>query len=189
MQLYCNFTPFPVLTTERLRLRRMQPSDAAALFILRSDERAMQYVDRPRAKSMDDVYPFMEMIEKGLQENSAILWVITMKGSDELIGTIGFWRMQPENFRSEIGYGLLPDYHRKGLMVEALRAVVQYGFEVINLHSIEANINPGNHGSRQVLLRCGFVKEAYFRENYYWQGKFLDSEIYGLLNGVSGSNC
>lgn len=66
-------------------------------------------------------------------------------------------------------------------MTEALRAMLACGFSKMKIHSVEANINPKNESSRAVLLKCGFVKEAYFRENYYANGQFLDSEIYSLL--------
>ncbi|MNL39613.1 ribosomal-protein-S5-alanine N-acetyltransferase [compost metagenome] len=78
---------------------------------------------------------------------------------------------------------LHPDHWRKGILSEGLSAVVDFGFNAIGLHSICANINPGNEASRQLLIKHGFVKEAYFKEDYYFEGKFLDSEIYGLLTG------
>ena len=66
-------------------------------------------------------------------------------------------------------------------MDEAMKGVLQYGFETMKLHSVEANVNPGNNASTKVLEKNGFVKEAYFKENYYYNGKFIDSAIYSLL--------
>jgi ribosomal-protein-alanine N-acetyltransferase len=62
-----------------------------------------------------------------------------------------------------------------------MRILLKFGFRGLNLHSIEANINPQNENSKGVLEKIGFQKEAYFRENYYYKEKFLDSEIYCLL--------
>ena len=67
-------------------------------------------------------------------------------------------------------------------MSEAMKAVLQFGFNDMNLHSVEANINPLNKKSKKILELNGFVKEAYFTENYYSNGKFLDSEIYCLVD-------
>jgi ribosomal-protein-alanine N-acetyltransferase len=67
-------------------------------------------------------------------------------------------------------------------MQEALLKVINYGFKVINLHSIEANVNPGNAASIKLLEKNKFVREAYFKENYFYNGKFLDTVIYSLLN-------
>ncbi len=67
-------------------------------------------------------------------------------------------------------------------MSEALEAVINYAFNTLKLHSIEANINPENNASRQLLIKAGFNKEAYFKENYYFNGHFIDSEIYSLIH-------
>jgi ribosomal-protein-alanine N-acetyltransferase len=106
-----------------------------------------------------------------LKENSALL-----------IGTIGLWRIIKEHYRAEIGYMLLPEYFRKGYTKEAITRVTAFGFEDMKLHSIEANINPANLGSAAVLKSTGYVKEAYFRENFYFDGTFKDSEIYSIIN-------
>ena len=67
-------------------------------------------------------------------------------------------------------------------MKETLNAVIDYAFTTMNLHSIEANINPDNTSSEALLKSCGFVKEAYHKENYYFAGVFYDSIIYSKLN-------
>ena len=74
-----------------------------------------------------------------------------------------------------------PAFWGKGFMKEALIAVLDFGFRKLGLHSFQANINPENERSGKLLKQLGFVKEAYFRENYYFNGKYLDSEIYSLL--------
>ena len=176
-----NFTPFPELTTERLLLRQINVKDANEVFLLRSHEQVMKYIDRPKAKNIDEAIDFIKMIATITANNEAIQWGITFKDNPKLLGYIGFWRMQKENFRAEIGYALLPDYYKKGIADEALKAVIDYGFNTMNLHSIEANLNPDNAASSKLLEKNSFVKEAYFRENYYFEGKFIDSLIYCLL--------
>ena len=116
------------------------------------------------------------------QNNDSILWGICLKDTAPVIGTIGYWQIQKEHYRAETGYMLHPDYQGKGIMDEALKAVIKYGFETMQLHSIEANVNPANAASMKLLEKNGFVKEAYFRENYFYNGQFLDSVIYSLLN-------
>lgn len=90
--------------------------------------------------------------------------------------------IKPEHYRAEIGYMLLPEYHRKGIASEAVKEVVKYGFDVMKLHSIEAVLDPENHGSAKVLEKNGFVKEAHFKENGFFEGRFLDTVIYSILN-------
>ena len=152
--------PFPVIATSRLRLNQISKEDLQALLFLRSDPEVMRYIDRPRAEGPEDILQFLELIEQELKEGKGIAWAIRLHDSPDLIGYIGYWRMQPSNYRSEVGYALHPEHQGKGLAREALEAVIGFGFKQMGLHSIEANINPGNDASRQLLLRCGFQKEA-----------------------------
>jgi ribosomal-protein-alanine N-acetyltransferase len=176
-----NFKPFPVLTTERLVLRKKTKDDVHELFFLRSDEHVMKYLDRPKARSIEDAAGFIDMINNALENNEGITWGISLKDDPKLIGNIGFWRIEKGNYRAEIGYALHPAYHKKGIMYEAMKAVLNYGFNVIGLHSVEANINPANTASAKLLEKTGFIKEAHFRQNYFFEGKFLDSVIYSLI--------
>jgi ribosomal-protein-alanine N-acetyltransferase len=66
-------------------------------------------------------------------------------------------------------------------MKEAIRELLDYGFTHLKLHSVEANINPANQASEALLKSVGFIKEAYFKENFYFNGQFIDSAIYSLV--------
>jgi [ribosomal protein S5]-alanine N-acetyltransferase len=176
-----NFHPFPILTTERLILREITKDDAKEVLYLRSDDEVMRYIDRPRAETIEDALVFMGRVEDGIKNNNGINWGMTLKNDNTLIGIISFWRIEKENYRAEIGYMLSPRFHRMGLMQEAITVCIDYAFNVLKLHSIQGNINPANTASASILEKNGFVKEAYFKENYYFNGKFLDSIIYSLL--------
>jgi len=176
-----NFTPFPVLESERLIFRRVGPNDMAEIFQLRSDEKIMQFVPRPLVKNHEEALEHIRMIEEKIQENTGINWAICLKDETKMIGIIGFYRIKPEHFRAEIGYMLLPEFHGKGIVTEAISRLVPFGFDGLQLHSIEAIIDPENAASARVLEKNGFVKEAHFKENEFYNGKFLDSAIYSLL--------
>lgn len=77
---------------------------------------------------------------------------------------------------------LLSEYQGKGIITEAIKEVVRYGFKVMKLHSIEAIIDTKNLDSEKVLQKNGFVKEAHLKENEYYEGRFLDTVIYSILN-------
>jgi [ribosomal protein S5]-alanine N-acetyltransferase len=178
-----NFTPFPNLETERLLLKRLVKSDAPILWRLRNSEAVMQYIDRPRQKDIKETELFIKHIDGRINANTDINWGIFLKSNpNDLIGTIGYYRNQPENHRGEIGYMLDSNHWRKGIMTEAMRKVIDYGFNEIKFHTIEACINPDNIASREILLKNGFVKEAYYKENYLYKGKFMDSEVYTLFD-------
>jgi len=151
------------------------------LFRLRSDKNIMRFIDRPPATSLKDAMDLVRKIDEALISNDAITWAITMKNYEPLVGTIGFWRIMKEHHRAEIGYLLDTELQGKGIMQEAITAVLDYGFSIMKLHSVEANVNPDNTASIKLLERKNFVKEAYFKENYYYNGRFLDSVIYSLL--------
>jgi ribosomal-protein-alanine N-acetyltransferase len=139
-------------------------------------------MDRYPTRSKDEAATFIENARSMEAANESILWALCFPTDQRLIGTIGYWRMIPAHYRAEIGYVLHPQHQGKGLMTEAMKAVIHYAFEVMQLHSIEANINPLNIASKQVLLKNGFVQEAYFRENFYFNGVFLDSMIFSRIN-------
>ncbi len=179
LQIY--FDPFPELTTKRLRLRFLDLEDAADYFEIRSDEQVMKYLARPKAQTIEDVIQVIKRVHDSIQKNTGICWAICLKEDPKIIGTIGFYRSQLEHFRTEIGYEMRPEYWGKGIMSEAMRAVLDYVFHKLNFHSVEANIDPINKKSSGILERNHFLKEAHFRENYYFNGKFTDSAIYSLL--------
>jgi len=177
-----NFTPFPDITTERLLLRRMTQEDTDEIFFLRSNEEVMNYIDRPRAVTIQDAKDFLGIIDKSLEGNDGITWGITLKDKPaKLIGTIGYWRLKKEHYRAEIGYMLNPVFWKKGIMKEAILAVLDFGFTTMLLHSIEANINSGNVASASILEATGFIKEAHFKEDFFFDGTFRDTIIYSRL--------
>lgn len=178
-----NFNPFPTLQTPRLVLRQITTADNEAMLALRSSEAVMKYIDRPRAGTLQDAEVFIGIIQDALAHNNGITWGIAIKEYPSLlIGTIGYWRLIKENYRAEIGYMLDPKYWQKGIMKEALMCVIDYGFGTMSLHSIEAKINPENMASASILTSAGFIKEAHFKEDYFFNGRFLDTVIFSRLH-------
>ena len=176
-----NFSPFPNLETNRLNLRRLNPLDVTEILALRSNPEIMKFIPRPLMKTKEEALEFISVMDTNVNNNNVINWAITTKEDDKLIGMIGFYRMKPENYRAEVGYILSPEFHGKGIITEALKKVIQFGFEEMGLNSIEAVIDPENFGSEKVLLKNNFVKEGHFKEHTFFEGKFLDSVFYSLL--------
>lgn len=179
-----NFSPFPILETERLILRRVLPSDVKEMFELRSNPETMKYIPRPLVTNYDEALAHIKMMEDKIETNEGINWAITLKGDDKMLGVIGHYRIKPEHYRAEVGYMILPEYHGKGITTEAVQCVVDYGFNTMQLHSIEGVIDPENEASQRVLQKCGFVKEAHFKENEFYDGKFIDAVVYSKLNPI-----
>ena len=97
------------------------------------------------------------------------------------MGNIGIWQLKKEDYSGEIGYMLHPDFWRKGIMQEAVEAVINFGFNQMQLHSLEAKINPSNSASAMLLEKNNFIKEAHFKEDCFWEGEFSDTVVYSLL--------
>lgn len=177
-----SFNPFPSLESKRLYLRQVTVKDADEVFALRSNAQTMKYIPRPLAKTRHDALDFIDLVAKGLKDNDSINWAITLKKDNVLIGLICLIHIQPEDYRTELGYILNPAFHGKGIMNEAVQLVIDYAFKVMNFHSIAAVIDPDNRASANVLLKHHFVKEGHFKESSFFEGKFLDAEVYALLN-------
>ena len=173
--------PFPMLTTERLHLRKLSLDDAPAMFEMRSSEHMMAYIQRPRAKTTENATKLIEGIIEGMLKKENLVWAMSLKNDQKLIGTIGYWRMKHDHLRAEVGYLLHSDYWQKGYTYEALLKVLKYGFNEMNCHSIEAHLHPDNIASARLLEKAGFVKEAHFKEGFFWEGQFLDSVVYSKL--------
>lgn len=176
-----NFHPYKNLESERLLLRRVTNDDVNEVLQLRGNPVTMRFVPRPILKTTDEALAHIKLIEDKIVANEGINWAITIKGNPKLIGIIGHYRIFPENYRCEIGYMILPEYNGKGITTEAVKLALQYGFDELQMHSIEAIIDPENIASEHVLLKNGFVKEAHILENEYYDGKFIDTVIYSLL--------
>lgn len=176
-----NFSPFPILETKNLILRQIHLDDDKEVFALRSNPETMKFIPRPLAETIEDAQKFITDCNTSIEKNELINWAIAQKKDNKLIGMIGFFRMQPENFRGEVGYILNPKFQGKGFMREALEKTLNYGFETMKFHSIEAVIDPKNNASEKLLQKAGFDKEAHFKENFFYNDEFLDTVIYSLL--------
>lgn len=179
-----NFTPFPVLNTNRLILRKLLPADADDILAMRSIPEVMQYIGRPLMQTQQEALELIEKITNGIDQNEGINWGMELKTQPGIIGIISFWRTEPHNHRAEVGYMLHPDFHRQGFTQEALKAMLDYGFNTMQLHSAEARTDPRNMASRSLLEKNGFVQEGWLKDNYFFEGTYSDTVIYSLLTPI-----
>lgn len=167
-----------MLSSGDLLLRRCTPADVPALFAMRSDPAVMQYVARPLCQSEEDAVRIFQMMEGKIEQNTGINWAVSSVDTPALFyGVIGIFRLDADNHRGELGYMLQKMYWGRGIISQLIPLVMDYGFEVLRLHTMEAVIDPHNHASRRVLEKNGFKQEAYFHENCYFEGRFLDSVV------------
>ena len=166
--LHLNFSPFPQLNTERLVLRQLTIADTAAIVDLRNNEIVNQYLGRPKTTTTDEALIFIDKITQGINNNESMYWVIALKENNHLIGTICLWNIIAADDKAEIGYELHPDLHGKGMMQEALKAVIDFGFNEMQLKVITAFIVAANIASIRSLERNNFKVDT--------TGKYADAE-------------
>jgi [ribosomal protein S5]-alanine N-acetyltransferase len=175
------FTRFPRLTTDRLVLRAIQPRDAEALFPIFSDADAMQYYGHLPHQSLADTQALIAQIQARYVQRAALRWGITRAGDDRVIGSCGFHRFDEGFHRAETGYELQRAAWGRGIMAEAMSAILSFGFTELGLHRVEAIIDDANARSKGLLLKLGFTYEGALRERYHFRDRFEDEYFFGLL--------
>jgi len=177
------FKTFPEIKTERLFLRKIEELDCNAILFLRSDETVTKFIERPenrKTKNKADAIKFIKEINDAFEKNKSISWGITLKNNSKIIGSICLWNFSKNNKIAEVGYDLDPKFQGKGIMGEALKMIIGYGFEELKLDKIEAFTHKENKSSKRLLEKNGF----YFIE----ERKDIDNEsniIFELENTSS----
>lgn len=171
----------PRIEAERISLRHLEESDVDSLFEIFSDEETMLYWSSPPFEARADAEKYLADIHAHFRQKTLFQWGISLKETDRIIGTSTLYHYDEKNRRAEIGYALNRRFWRKGYVGEALNALIKFAFEEIDLHRIEADVDPNNAASIRVLEKLGFQKEGYLRERWLVNGKICDSLYYGLL--------
>jgi ribosomal-protein-alanine N-acetyltransferase len=178
---------FPQLETQRLVLRQISSEDAETLWKLRNNREIMEFMDMLPMQSVREAWEQINTISRGFIDEQIPIWAITLKKdnhtclNNKMIGYVGYTGWNKKHCRAEIAYVLEPAFWQKGIMSESMEAVLKMGFEQMRLHSVEGNVNPANIASIKILEKFNFRREAYYKENFYFNGKFVDTAIYSLL--------
>jgi ribosomal-protein-alanine N-acetyltransferase len=170
----------PVLETERLVLRPLVASDATALFAFRSDPIEQRWNDAPLTEEAQAG----ELIHRLAAEHhivGALHWGLTLRGDDTVRGLLGYNEVVASDARAALGYDLARPLWGRGLMSEALRAVLDHGFDALRLNRVEAHTNDVNTPSIRMLRRLGFWREGTFHERFHEDGEYHDVALFVML--------
>lgn len=172
---------FPYLRTPRLHLRQILPADAEALFAIHSDIDWMRWygVDPPTNLSQAEL--LAELFAGWFTAGTGFRWGLERVQDQRLIGTCGLFRWNKSWRNCVIGYEIVRGCQAQGYMREALTAVLDYGFNAMHLHRIQAETHPDNHASIGLATRLGFRFEGVHREQAFWGGQYHDLNCYSLL--------
>ena len=151
------FDSFPVLQSERLSFHQIVESDAESLLSIRSHELVVKYIKRAAVNDMPAMSDFIARIQSGFAEHQIIFWVIRHLTDDQIIGTMSLWHFTDDKTEGEVGYEFHPDYWGQGFADEALKRILNFGFDVLHLQKIEAFTHRHNEASKKLLLKNQFV--------------------------------
>ena len=148
----------PEITTQRLQLRKLAPSDKRAIFSIRASESVNKYIGRAIQKNEVDSLVFINNINHGIAIGQWFYWAICLSNKGRFVGTVCLWNFSKGRTVAEIGYELLPEYQGKGIMSEAIRSVLKFAFSTLKLDTVEAQTHKKNGASVKLLLSCGFTE-------------------------------
>ena len=171
----------PTLQTPRLRLRPLAESDVADVFAVFSDPVVMRYWDGPVMTTLQDAMQYIDHIHHGFRRRDFFQWGIADASTDAVIGTSTLTHLSPIHQRAEIGFALRQTHWGKGFGTETVGAILGFAFGTLNLHRIEADVDPRNDRSLRLLERFGFEREGRLRERYFLHDERQDAVILGLL--------
>ncbi len=172
---------FNILQTSRLLLREMNPQVYSFLFSTCDDEQLKKQFglnsDEELEKKKFNFRNSFTMFNK-----SFTYFQLLNKENETHIGWCGFHTLYTQHSRAEIGYTIWNEADRgKGYMKEAFPVILDFGFNNMNLHRIEAFIGPGNTPSLTLVRSFGFTQEGQLREHYFTNNRFEDSIVFSLL--------
>jgi ribosomal-protein-alanine N-acetyltransferase len=172
------FVKFPVLKSKRLTMRPIEMRDAPEIFDMQTDDLVMRYIAKKKTESLEDVETLIQDISTAYEKQEMLCWAAVIRDGNEIIGTCGFNRIEKANLRAEIGGALSPRYWGAGVAYEAVKQIVDYGFDGLGLHAIEAKVDANNRSAAFLLKQLGFVLEGHFKDRMYFEGSFYDMDIY-----------
>ncbi len=176
------FANLPELETERLVLRKMRLDDAEAMFAYASDPEVTRYVLWDTHRSIEDSESFLRLVTEGYARGDFGGWGIVLREDGAFVGTCGLDAgYAPEHARAELGYVLSREYWGRGLMPEAARAVIRFGFVRMKLNRIEARCIAENAASARVMEKAGMTYEGTLREREFIKGAYRDMKLYSIL--------
>jgi len=171
---------FPRLTTGKFVLREILPSDAVDWHRYLSDSLHNEFTSTPEM-SVSEVEELIATLRDGVRRKTQIRWALAEPAAGRMIGDLGYNVFWTRDRRAEIGYGLAPEYWRRGLMTSALSTIIDYGFSHFGLNKIEATVSVNNQRSAGLLRKLGFQLEGTLRDYRNRRGVLGDSWFFGLL--------
>lgn len=170
------------IETERLILRKFEADDAECMYYnWANDDDVTRYITWPAHSSMEVSKNFISNVVKDYESDSKYEWCIELKENGEAIGDISAPRLFENVETVEIGYVLGKKYWNKGIVTEALGAVIKFFFEEVEVNRIEAKHDTNNPASGEVMKKCGMQFEGILRKAGKNNTGICDLALYSIL--------
>ncbi len=169
------------LETERLLLRKLNMNDLQDIYEYGSDKEVSKYVLWNKYESREDAKSFVQSVLDNYEKGNNNIWAIECKEDNKMIGTIDFIGYSEKYKRSDLGYVLNRVYWNKGMMTEAVNAVIKHAFEVLDLNKVSASAINFNVGSYKVMEKAGMTNEGITRQHFSKCDVFYDIVNYSIL--------
>ena len=171
----------PLLQGARVQLRMLRAADVPQLYAQFSDPKVMRYWSRSPLMRIEEAQTLFEELDRGVGSGEFAQWAIARRSDDLMIGSCALFAHQQVHRRAAVGYALASAHWGQGYGHEALRLALNHAFDILELHRLEADVDPRNAASIRLLEKLGFVREGVLRERWHVGGEVQDSAIYALL--------
>ena len=172
---------FHELETERLQFKALSLEDYEAIHEYASNEEVSRFIGWPLTRSLTETKDFFGEMIKKVDEGTHIYANVVEKTSKKIIGTVTLFNFDKVASKAEIGYVFHQESWGKGYASEVVKAVCNYGFEVLELHKIYAQVAHVNIGSIRVLEHNLFSKEGLLKDHYYIEDTYYDCVLFGRV--------
>jgi len=175
------FFRLPDLETEDLILRKPRIRDAKDIYSYASDPEVARYVLWEPHRSVSETASFIRDLRARIRAGCPSSWVVVLRGTGTVIGTVGFVWYSAENNTAELGYSFSREYWNHGYATQALRAVIDAVFSSLPLNRLEAQHDVRNPASGRVMQKCGLTQEGILRGRILNKGEYVDTALYSIL--------
>jgi len=170
-------------TTKRLKIVEISADHIAEIHQLNSYEKVAAFNTIGIPTNIEVTEEFIKPIieDRRRSERTTFGWVIRSKETDEFIGQVGM-NLAPKRFKmAEIHYSVVPYSWGNGYATECVKAVINFGFEILKLHRIEAGVATKNENSIKVLEKVGMTREGMKRKVLPLNNGWSDNYHYSIL--------
>jgi ribosomal-protein-alanine N-acetyltransferase len=171
----------PVLTGASLTLRELRSSDAKTLFAMLTSDEASRFISAPPS-TIDGVERFIAWTQQERAAGTHVCFGIVPEGMTDAVGILQVRQTEPNFGTAEWGFALGSDFWGRGLFLEAAQLVVDFAFDVIGVHRLEARAAVKNGRGNGALRKLGAVQEGILRRSFFRHGEYLDQVLWTILD-------